>query len=207
MSTFLILFAAGCEDFSLEQALDNASGAADTAASDDGDETDDSGGASDAFIAAWYTFAARFDIVGGEPTTDNASVRFVLGDAALVRQDCDDLDLASLVVADPPASGFYAQWTLTVPADVGCSAEPFETPATVSLAIGPLDPEVRAQLGTVGLDQEASHLWGASFSADGSALAPFAYVQGAADADASSALVDGTYVVEPLLLQPVAAAE
>lgn len=203
MPILLFLAASGCTDFALE-AAEGATGARDTGTGEAADGGADSANDdADNYVAAWYTLAASLQIAEGIPTTNGAIVRFVLGDAALVRQDCAPLELVSLVVTDPPAETFYAQWSLDVPAETGCVATDLALPLTLGIALGPLDPEVRAQLGTVGLDQEASHLWGASFSADGGALLPFGYASAAIDADASVAPTDGTYVLEPLLLQPV----
>ena len=208
MSIFLAFTLGACADFSLE--ADNSGfGGSDTGKdqAEDGDGTDTAGSDSDNYVAAWYTLGATLAITGGLPATDGAEVRFVLGDSSLNRQDCDPLDTTTLLVVDPPVEGTFAQWSLTVPTETGCAARELVLPSALSIAITPLDPEVRAQLGSVELEDQAPHLWGASFAADGGEFHAFGYAEGAADADASVAPPDGTYVMEPLLLQPVPVAE
>lgn len=207
MFIFYILGFTGCTDSALS-ATEGATDASDTAGSDSDDSTNDTAAEDNSdYEAAWFTLGATLTISGGIATAAGSSVHFVLGDPDLVRLDCDDLALDTLATVEPPTEPYYAQWSLTVPADDGCGGVNATLPASLSIAMGELDPEVRAQLGTVGLDQEASHLYGAFFGADGGPFLPFGYAQGAADADASAAPTDGSYVMEPLLLQPVTPAE
>jgi hypothetical protein len=197
-----------CHEFNLN-AEDAATGASDTGA----EEFDTDGGSDTAnsdnepYVAVWYSIAARLNILDGYAGLSDAEVRFALGDAGLARQDCAPLDLSGLSIVETPTSGQYHQWNLTVPADTGCDAEGLVLPDSVGIGIGPLDPEVRAQLGTVGLDSEADSLWGAYFAPDAGSFVAFGYAIGAENASASGPPPDGTYLLEPLLLQRVPAAE
>lgn len=207
MFVFLIFGFTGCAENNLA-AMDAATGASDSGNSESDDGTNDTGEADNSdYEAAWYTVGATLAISGGVATAAGSGVHFVLGDTDLVRLDCDELVLDTLETVEPPTEPYYAQWSLTVPADDGCGGVNATLPSSLSIAMGPLDPEVRAQLGTVGLDQESAHLYGAFFAANGGTIVPFGYAQGAIETDASAAPADGNYVLEPLLLQPVTSSQ
>jgi hypothetical protein len=102
----------------------------------------------------------------------------------------------------------YAWWTFSVPDGGNCGDAEVVAPASLGMGIGPLDPEVRARLGTVDLDGEADQLWGGWLAAEEGEPSAFGYAQpstGGISADAPPP--DGTYTLEPLLLHPLPLAE
>jgi hypothetical protein len=197
-----------CEDFALE-ASKATDGAADTAGGGDADNGADSGKPEDGptYEAAWYSVEGSASVADGTAALEGFELRFALADVDLVRLDCDFLSLSDLAVSETPPEGMYAWWTFTVPANPGCEAENLQLPESLGVGLGPLDPEVRARLGTVDKDGVADELWGAWFSANNEDPVAFGYAEGTLGGPADVAPPDDSYALVPLLLQPVPASE
>lgn len=180
----------------------------DTATPDDSLDTADQAdsGAEDTFVPTRMSFEATATIAGGVPTLEGLSAHFLLADATGARTTCADIDLTDAAVTDPPTpdSGaeLHAWWTVSDAAASGCEEWPLS--ASLGFGLGELDPNVRAYLGTVNLEDRADELFGAwfTFGGVGSTVTPFPFgYADVVDPVATDApLPDGHYTLSPLLV-------
>lgn len=208
-----LVLAAGCADYNAALAPGGAK-ADDTSNADIGGDTGDveDTAPDDAFVPAWVTFAAEVTVSGGVAAAEPTAANFLLADEAGEHATCDPLSPADFALAEPPlltdTDAASAWWSAASISASGCRAWAFTGP--VAFGIGPLDPNVRAYLGTVDLEDQADELFGAwfAFGADGAATAtPFAfgYAQVADRVETGGALPDGTYTLSPLLVVAIPA--
>jgi hypothetical protein len=198
---FSLILLAACADYALE--ADQGGGTKDSAVSGDGSDTSaDTGQIDSPANPAWYAVRATVPLVGGAPDPTGASISVEVVDEDLVRIDCDvELDPAEISAAEAPDADVYAWWSLPVtPFEEACTT----LPTTLELGLGALDPEVRAQLGSVDLEDEADMLWGAWMRADGGELWAVGYARGTIASDGlPPAPPDDVYTLVPLFLAPL----
>jgi hypothetical protein len=206
-----LMLAAGCADYNASLAPGGAK-AEDTSNADiggDSGETEDTA-PDEAFVPAWVTLSAEVAVSGGVAAPEPTAASFLLADEVGEHDTCDPLATDNFALTEPPlltdTEAASAWWSAaSIPAS-GCRAWTFTGP--VAFGIGPLDPNVRAYLGTVDLEDQADELFGAWF-AFGAAGAPtatpfaFGYAQVADRVETGSALPDGTYTLAPLLVVAV----
>lgn len=197
----LVLFLSACSDNSISG---NAGDPKDTASDGTGvdDTANDSGAIEDPATPAWYAVNAVVALSSGAPDPATATIEVEVVDEDLVRIDCTvPLDPAALTGAEAPSDEIYTWWTLTVaPLEEPCTT----LPTTIELGLGALDPEVRARLGSVDLDDAADRLWGAWMRVDGGDLWATGYAAAASDPDTAAVPPpDDVYTLVPLFLVPL----
>lgn len=197
----LVLLFAACADYAMSG---DASDPKDTANDGTGvdDTAADTGVIEDPATPAWYAVNAVVALSSGVPDPSTATLEVEVVDEDLVRIDCTvALDPSVLGGAEPPSDQIYTWWTLAVtPLEDPCTT----LPTTIELGLGTLDPEVRARLGSVDLDDAADRLWGTWMRVDGGDLWATGYATAASDPDtATMPPPDDTYTLVPLFLVPL----
>ncbi len=210
MNNLLLLVGlSGCASYG---AQDEASGAFDTAESDatTGTTDESDSGVTDADTAvppdpAWFAVDATLSVAGGTAVSAPATTFVTVVGADLETVLCEiELDTTGLTPGPAAVGGVWLWWTLEVqPLDRSCA----DLPTTVALGLGALLPDVRAQLGAVGLDGASGALYGAYLTADDAAAVSFG-VGGTTDAyagvgEASEPVPDGLYTLRTLFLVPL----
>ena len=196
----LVLLLSACSDNAISGNADPKDTATDGTGGDD--TAEDTGSIEDPATPAWYAVNAVVTLTGGAPDPSTASVEVEVVDEDLVRIDCTvALDPSALTGAAVPSDDVYTWWTLPVtPLEDPCTT----LPTTIELGLGTLDPEVRARLGSVDLDDVAEQLWGAWMRVDGGDLWATRYATAASGPDAASMPPpDDTYTLVPLFLVPL----
>lgn len=205
----LLSVASGCAAYDAAKAedgsFDSASGAT-TDADSSGSPTDTT--TSDTALPlspAWYAVDATLTVLGGFPVGSPGAVSLTVVDADLARVACTvPLDTSALGAGPPGTSTVWLWWTLPVtPVEESCAS----LPETISLGLGELVPDVRAELGAVGLDQASDALYGAYLLADGASNVTFGVGATEAGFDGEGAagqpVPDGTYTLQTLFLVPL----
>ena len=211
MNNLLLLLTgiAGCASY---DASKEASGAADSAASDATGTTpvDSDSGDSESDTAvppdpAWFAMDATVTVVGGVAVSAPATALVTVVGADLETVLCEvELDTAGVTPGPAAVGGVWLWWTLEVhPVDRACAV----LPTTVALGLGALLPDVRAQLGAVGLDGASGSLYGAYLTVDDTSPVSFG-VGGTTDGyggvgEASEPIPDGLYTLRTLFLVPL----
>ncbi len=206
-SLLLLSLVAGCSNAASPEnsgAADSASGVTTTTGTDDSDTATSSDTAAPA-EPAWYAVDAEMSVVGGFAVPTPASVSLTVVDADLERVLCEvPLDVAGMSAGAAPVSGVWLWWSLPVePVESSCAT----LPATLALGIGELVPDVRAQLGAVGLDGAGGSIYGAFVAADDLPTVSFGVAgtdEGyAGEGSATEPVADGTYTMRTLFLVPL----
>ena len=207
----LVLLSA-CADYAVKDGAPTS--AFDTAqedgAADSGDVQDTA--ADDTFEATWLTLDAVARVEGALAVADGATASFTLADADLTARDCDPVDGEGFAPSAPPVleddATLQVWWSMDAVTGSGCTK--WDYTGAIGFGIGTLDPEVRARLGTVNLEDEADTLLGAWFSlgsvtGGGPYVAPFpfGYAQRSDGTPSDGTLTDGEYTLTPLLLVAV----
>lgn len=153
-------------------------------------------------VPTWYVVRAALSIEGGLAVPTGAEVTVDIVDADLERVNCSFSLAIDALDAAPESPGEGVWWELPVDApNDACAA----LPASLILGVGALPSDVRARLGSVGLDDVADSLYGAWILPDGAeSPSAFGYAGTAADlaGDDAAALPppDGAYTLSPLFL-------
>lgn len=211
MRLLLLLGFGGCASFENINAdgAPESSGAADTATATAPTDTTENNDTTDTDRdpePAWFALRAVVSVLGGVPVATPAEAELTVVDADLETVICTvPLDVGGLVGG--PASvteGVHLWWTLPVtPKDTGCAP----LPATVRVGVGELVPDLRAQLGAVGLDDASAALYGAFAEVDAGGVSAFGVAGTAGGFDGEGAATvpvpDGAYTVQPLFLLPL----
>lgn len=164
-------------------------------------------GEDDHVEAVFYSVRATLRVAEGAASTEDAAVAVALAGADQADAGC----VVELAVDDLAAAeaqeGILVGWTLpVVVGEETCGVTAF--PATLTLGLGALDPEVRARLGAAGVEEPAESLFGAYLAVDGGESYAIGYAtDGSAEDAAATGLRDGLYRFEPLLLVRLPAAE
>lgn len=205
-----LLLVVGCADSALgakssdmsEAPESDGSGSATTATS----ESDTAG--SDSVPPAWYALDASLAIVDGAPVSDAAVVALTVVGEDLTTVLCDvPLGVEGVVEGEPDTKAqaqLAVWWRIPVdPLEPSCA----DLPATLDVGVGELLPDVRAQLGTVGLDGVADALYGAYLRADDGPVWTFGWAgtdsDRAGDSEATLPPPDGQYTLSSLFLVPL----
>ncbi len=189
-----------CSDLSL-----NAKGAAEDAGTNETGHGADMDTATDSAVdASWYAPAAALSVVDGAAVTADAAVRLRLADADRTDLECDlVLPVDDLVVTTSPAAAIAFWWELAISIAGASECARMSLPVQIGLGIGPLDPEVRARLGTVGREDEADGMYGAFARIDGGEVIAIGYAAPEdTSLEATDPPVDGDYELEPVFLLP-----
>lgn len=198
---FALLFSLfSCADFSLAAKNEATDGAGnDTAREGDADTATDA-----AEDAVWYAPAAFLSVVAGQAVTDGASVRLRLARADRTDIHCDlDLSVSGLAVATSPDPAIAFWWELPITGSGTSDCARITLPAKLGLGVGPLDPEVRARLGTVDREDEADGLSGAFARIDSGDVVAIGYAAPEdTSIEATNPPADGDYDLEPVFLLP-----
>lgn len=202
----------GCADYAFKEGAPTS--AFDTAQEDGSADSADvpDTAADDAFEATWLTLDAVARVEGALAVADGAVARFTLADADLAARECDPVIGEGFAPNTPPVldgdASLQVWWSMDAATDSGCTK--WDYSGAIGFGIGTLDPEVRARLGTVNLEDEADTLLGAWFSlgtATGSgpyvAPFPFGYARRSDGTPGDGTLGDGEYTLTPLLLVAV----
>lgn len=171
------------------------SGATTTAT--DSDET----GTEDLVEPGWFAVDATVTIAEGAPVAAPAAVTLTVVGTDTQTQLCElTLPSDALSPGTPPDASLWAWWTLPVLASDACAV----LPDTVGLGLGPMVADLRAALGSSGLDGVADSLYGAYVSPNGAG--PWAFGVGGTTTDfegddaAAAPLPDGSYQITTLYL-------
>ncbi|MDP2307641.1 MAG: hypothetical protein Q8P18_16580 [Pseudomonadota bacterium] len=194
----------GCADYDLsagDYAKDDTAGATDA----DDSAVDDSADTEEATDPAWYVVRADLTVAGGVATPDAASISVEIIDADLERISCVvavSPDQVTAAEAEPDSETVW--WAVPVrSANAPCAT----LPDTLLLGVGPLHPDARARLGSVGHDAIADSLFGAWLQADGGDITVFGYAGTASDLLGDDTAVlpppDGLYRLAPLYVVPL----
>jgi hypothetical protein len=191
----------GCADY--DMAKGELSDTGWNAPRETGDADDSDTGAPTA--PAWYVVRAALAVIDGLPSAAGASITVDIVDEDLDRVDCSvDLD-AALVVAGPAADSSEPLWweVPVSPATAPCAP----IPDTLALGVGALEPDIRARLGTVGVDDVADSLYGAYLRADAGETSTYGYAGTETDRQGDDVATlpppDGVYQLAPLYLLPL----
>lgn len=195
----LLLF--GCADYDLGIASGGKGDTAGEAAPEDTAFADTSDSALPS-NPAWYVVRADLSVVGGVASPEAATITIDVIDADLERINCV-VDLASDLVTSAGAESELdiegVWWNVPVRSDIAPCAN---LPDMLQLGVGPLHPDVRARLGTVGHDDIADSLYGAWLRADEGAVTVYGYAGTATDLFGDDAATlpppDGLYRLAPL---------
>lgn len=203
MRPLLLCMLASCyADSALSKGGDTAGGATDTGGYTDGDSALDSADTGETLLPVWYTVSARLTVAGGAAVADAAEVTVIVVAEDAVTTVCEvPLDTQALAVAASPVDEVSWWWELPVtPLASACA----ELPATLGLGIGELGADALARLGTVGLDDVASSLFGAYLrEGEGDVyIYGWAGTEGDLMGDTTAKLPppDGEYTLSPLYL-------
>lgn len=182
---------------------DNALVKAPTATAAGGDSGGTSTSQTDTAVSApaWYALRGTLVVAGGLPVAEGSALEVEIVDADLTTVSCSAQVEAAAIVPVADNSGPLAAWWV---ADLSALELCAAVPTSIGVGIGELVPDVRARLGSVGLDDVADALFGAWSAEGGGAPLSFGYAATEADltGDDVAALPapDGVYGVESLYL-------
>ncbi len=181
----LLVLLVACSNYSPK-----ADAAADTSRFDA--DTADTGNDGDVASATHWVARGAVALVGAAPTDASAAIDIVDadGEAAGTVTCTGDFETAAVTAEAPPDDELYVWWDGAVAAAPRCPAGP----RALAFGLGPLLPDIVAQLGRFDLDRHEGAIYTAWLSADDAAPVAWgaAYTSAAADED-TGAPPDGAY--------------
>lgn len=200
-SAFTLLLT-GCAEYALKNSESDtamAGGGGGSTAGDTGAEMDSGGLFGD---PTWFAINATLTVTDGLADPTGAVITLSTIDVGLSVVVCElEIDTSSISAGSPPDPAIAVWWDIPLFVDDPDCGRP---PAQLGLGIGEMQPDIQAQLGSVGLEDQVASLYGAYAQSNDDDPVVFGYAGQQSNLDGlADALLpppDGTYTLVPLYL-------